>query len=185
MNSTAAQASTAPRLIEVKLGAIEQLFNSMDPSPFHERDLDHDAEQFIVSWAQEFPSHSALRLVVHLERAPEAVADPQALIAESVKHYFHYRAEMTRREFRLLMKEGRVALAIGLAFLMVCELAAQSLPATHGTWSGMVRQGLTIIGWVAMWRPLEIYLYRWWPVRRLERVYRNLSQMQVEVRQKS
>jgi len=48
----------------------------------------------------------------------------------------------------------------------------------------MVRQGLTIIGWVAMWRPLEIYLYRWWPVRRLERVYRNLSQMQVEVCQK-
>ena len=79
MNSTASP-SASPRLIEVKLGGIEQLFNSMDPSPFHERDLDHDAEQFILSWAQEFPSHSALRLVVHLERAPEAVADPQALI---------------------------------------------------------------------------------------------------------
>jgi len=122
--------------------------------------------------------------VVHLERAPQGVADPQALIAESVKRYFHYRAEMNRREFRLLMKEGRAALAIGLAFLVACELAAQALPAAHGTWSGMVRQGLTIIGWVAMWRPLEIYLYRWWPVRRLERVYRNLSHMQVEVCQK-
>lgn len=184
MNSSATPASIAPHLIEVKLGAIEQLFNSMDPSPFHERDLDREAEQFIVSWAQEFPSRAALRLVVHLERAPQGVADPQALIAESVKHYFHYRAEMNRREFRLLMKEGRAALAIGLAFLVACELAAQALPAAHGTWSGMVRQGLTIIGWVAMWRPLEIYLYRWWPVRRLERVYRNLSHMQVEVCQK-
>ena len=183
MNSTASP-SASPRLIEVKLGAIEQLFNSMDPSPFHERDLDHDAEQFILSWAQEFPSRAALRLVVYLDRAPDGVSDPQALIAESVKHYFHYRAEMTRREFRLLMMEGRVALAIGLAFLIVCELVAQSLPSAHGTWSGMVRQGLTIIGWVAMWRPLEIYLYRWWPVRRLECVYRNLSLMQVEVCQK-
>jgi hypothetical protein len=41
--------------IEVFVDRIEQLFNSMDPSPFQERDLDDDAEEFIVSWAQEFP----------------------------------------------------------------------------------------------------------------------------------
>jgi hypothetical protein len=34
--------------IEVFVDRIEQLFNSMDPSPFHERDLDDDAEEFIV-----------------------------------------------------------------------------------------------------------------------------------------
>jgi hypothetical protein len=33
-----------PRLIEVKVQTLHQLFNSMDPSPFHERDLDRDAE---------------------------------------------------------------------------------------------------------------------------------------------
>ena len=46
----------------------------------------------------------------------------------------------------------------------------------------MLRQGLTIIGWVAMWKPLEIYLYRWWPVRRLIRAYEKLSAMDVEVK---
>ena len=35
--------------IEIYLDRIEQLFNSMDPSPFHEKDLDRDAEEFIVS----------------------------------------------------------------------------------------------------------------------------------------
>jgi hypothetical protein len=39
-------------LIELKLSGLNQLFNSMDPSPFHERDLDHDAEEFIVSWKE-------------------------------------------------------------------------------------------------------------------------------------
>jgi hypothetical protein len=43
----------APHRIEIFVDKIEQLFNSMDPSPFHEKDLDHDAEEFIVSWAQE------------------------------------------------------------------------------------------------------------------------------------
>ncbi|MDQ3258423.1 MAG: hypothetical protein M3R15_31815 [Acidobacteriota bacterium] len=42
---------TAPRhSIEIYVDRIEQLFNSMDPSPFHEKDLDRDAEEFIVSW---------------------------------------------------------------------------------------------------------------------------------------
>ncbi len=69
-----------PHLIEVKVNEIHQLFNSMDPSPFHERDLDHDAEQFIVSWAQEWHHREPLKLVIHLARQPEGIADPRALV---------------------------------------------------------------------------------------------------------
>jgi len=182
MSPTENSQAAPSHLIEVKVAEIHQLFNSMDPSPFHERDLDDDAEQYIVSWAQEYQGRAALKLLVHLGRMPEGVADPQAMIEQSVRHYFDYRADMIRREFRQLMKEGRTALVIGVAFLAACELVAQSLPATQDTWHGLLRQGLAIAGWVAMWRPLEIYLYRWWPVLRLERVYRRLSAMVVEVR---
>lgn len=182
MSSSASAPRTPHYLIELKVTELSQLFNSMDPSPFHERDLDHNAEQFILSWAQEYPRRAALKLLVHLGRIPDGIADPQAMIGESVRHYFEYRADMVRRELRQLLKEGRIALVIGIAFLALCELLAQVLPATQDTWHGMLRQGLTIIGWVAMWRPLEIYLYRWWPVLRLEQAYRNLSSMQVEVR---
>jgi hypothetical protein len=34
---------------------------------------------------------------------------------------------------------------------------------------------------VAMWRPMQIYLYDWWPVRRRSRIHRKLSLMPVEV----
>lgn len=39
--------------ISLRLRELNQLFNSMDPSPFNDRDLDHDAEEFIVSSARE------------------------------------------------------------------------------------------------------------------------------------
>jgi hypothetical protein len=42
------------RRIEIYLENLEQFFNSMDPSPFHEKDLDDNAEEFIISWAEEF-----------------------------------------------------------------------------------------------------------------------------------
>ena len=52
--------------IEINLNRLSQLFNSLDPSPFHERDLDQDAEDYIVGSAEEAPRQHPLRLVIHL-----------------------------------------------------------------------------------------------------------------------
>jgi len=101
--------------IEVFVDRIEQLFNSMDPSPFHERDLDHDAEEFIVSWAQEFPRRDPVSLVIHVNQLPEQ-RDAHQLLETAVHHYFAYRAKLNRLEFRHLLKEGRTSLIIGLLF---------------------------------------------------------------------
>ena len=169
-------------LIEVKLTELNQLFNSMDPSPFHERDLDHDAEAFIVSWALEHPKQHELKLVVHLARRPEGIADPQRLTQESIEHYFEYRAQMILRDLKRLMREGRISLLIGLLFLIACQITATLLPPSAVHWQAVVREGLTIIGWVAMWKPLDIYLYRWWPLLALRHLYQKLAQMPVEVR---
>lgn len=171
-----------PHLIEVKVNEIHQLFNSMDPSPFHERDLDHDAEQFIVSWAQERHKQEPLKIVIHLANKPEGVADPQALVAESIHHYFAYRADMTLRELKQLMREGRTSLLIGLVFLAACVVLVRILATGHQPWQSFLREGLTISGWVAMWKPLDIYLYRWWPLLNLKRLHEKISKADVDVR---
>ncbi len=171
----------ATQLIEVKVQNVHQLFNSMDPSPFHERDLDHDAEQFIVSWAQEHAMRTPLRLVIHLGQPP-GTSGPQEDVAASIHHYFAYRAELNQRDFRQLMRDGWTSLLIGLAFLTVCMVIAQTLTLYMGRWHPLMEEGLTIIGWVAMWRSLDIYLFRWWPVRHLGRIYRKLSEIPVELR---
>jgi hypothetical protein len=172
-------------IIEVKLKGILQLFNSMDPSPFTERDLDADAEEFIVGWAMEYPRLTPLRLVIHIS----AVLDPsesEDSVRLAINHYFAYRADVIGREFRLLMRQGRLSLLIGILFLSAC-LAAARLIGAHwdGTVGSLLRESLTIGGWVAMWRPLEIYLYGWWPLLRRRRVYERLSRMTVEIRQAS
>ncbi len=167
-----------PALIEVKLTELAQLFNSMDPSPFHERDLDHDAEEFIVSWAQEHPCDDDLQLIIHLTNPSAETTKVQ----DSVRHYFNYRSDMLWREFRQLMKEGRSSLLIGLTFMAACEFAALVVLQGDTTWKAMIREGLTILGWVAMWRPLEIYLYRWWPLLGKRRLYQRLARMTVKIK---
>ena len=114
----------APHRIEIFVDRIEQLFNSMDPSPFHEKDLDHDAEEFIVSWAKEYPRSDPLTLIVHVNQAAEA-AGSQELVEKAVRNYFAYRGKLNRMEFKHLLKQGRTSLVIGLLFLAACLLISE------------------------------------------------------------
>ncbi len=112
----------------------------MDPSPFHERDLDDDAEEFIVGWAREFPRRDPISLVVHVNQLP-AHGDPQHLLEAAVHNYFAYRAKLNRLEFRYLLKQGRISLMIGLAFLAACMLMSQLLRQRAGTLPIVLREG--------------------------------------------
>ena len=79
-------------LIEIRLGAVQQLFNSFDPSPFHEKDLDADAEDYIVGAVRELPLKTPLKLGL-LPAGDELAAPAIATLAESIHHYFDYRRE--------------------------------------------------------------------------------------------
>jgi hypothetical protein len=166
--------------IRLKLREMSQLFNSMDPSPFIEKDLDDDAEEFILGWAQEFPPRAPIKLRIYLEQWPPE--DPNDLIKTAVHNHFTHRAEITDLEFKRLLKQGRTSLIIGLLFLAACLLLSRALVGQDmGTWAIVIRESLTIAGWVAMWRPMQIYLYDWWPLRRRSRVFLKLSHMPIEV----
>lgn len=171
-----------PQLIEISLRSLSQLFNSMDPSPFHEKDLDQDAEDFMVGWALEHPVDAPLKLVLHLQEWPPE--DPQPRVSEAIHHYFEYRARLVDMEFHQLMQIGRTSLIIGLAFLISCLLVSEWLRVYTGVLPTLVREGFTIAGWVAMWRPMQLYLYDWWPLRRRAHIYRKMSRMPVQVKQK-
>ena len=171
----------APHRIEIKLHDLNQLFNTMDPSPFLEKDLDDDAEEFIVNWVREFPLQDPVVLTVHVSQSDQ-VRMPDELIEKAIQNYFRYRAKLSFMELRQLLREGRITLVIGLAFLTFC-LAVAGLLRGNGeqTFRDVAQEGLTIVGWVAMWRPLEIYLYDWWPVLRRSKVYEKLGEMKVEI----
>jgi hypothetical protein len=173
-------ADQKPHLIELKLHDINQLFNSMDPAPFYRKDLDQDAEEFIVSWAEEYPSQAPVMLRVYLEQWPSE--DPAKVIKGAIQNYFTYRAGLNNMEFHRLMRIGQQSLIIGLVFLALCLFISNVLvPKTAFAVYDFLREGFTIAGWVAMWRPMEVYLYDWWPIKRRGRIYTKLSQSPVEV----
>lgn len=168
--------------IELNLRDINQLFNTIDPSPFPDRDLDRGAEDFIVSWAQEFPINEPVELIVYLKSLPQGNR-AGGLVEKAIHNYFSYRARLNHLEFKRLMKQGRKSLMVGLSFLGLCLFITEILlPKGSGILPDFIQQGLTIAGWVAMWRPMEIYLYDWWPLRLRGKIFTKLSKMPVHVR---
>lgn len=170
-------------VIEVHVAELKQLFNSIDPSPFRHRDLDPKAEEFIVGWAKDLPRDVPLALVVDLDR-PAGLPDEATVLRDAIHEFFLQRGVAFRQRLRDLLRVGRTSLLIGLVVLTGAIALGDFLGTLmKGSRIGEIfRESLTIGGWVSMWRPLEIFLYDWWPIRNEARLSDRLAVMPVRIR---
>lgn len=168
-------------LIEIKLNQLQQVFNSLDPSPFLDRDLDDNAENYIINSVDEFPLNTPLKLVFYLPSNEQNTA--RHLLPSALHNYFDYRQQGEQRKLRTIWRQGRISLLIGLSFLFVC-LSLSELISRFGTdtFIHFLEEGLLISGWVALWRPLEIFLYEWWPVSHQQKIFAKLAYIPIEIR---
>ena len=109
--------------VQISLRDLSQLFNSLDPAPFHEKDLDRNAEEYIESWVSEFPRTDAVSLDVYLQQWPDA-PDAEKVAEKAIHNFFAYKVQLNRMEFSRLMKQGRSSLLIGFLFLSACLLGS-------------------------------------------------------------
>ncbi|WBS03066.1 hypothetical protein OU994_01785 [Pseudoduganella sp. SL102] len=167
--------------LELRVRELSQLFNSLDPTPFLNRDLDRSCEAYIENWALPLPFDSRLQLVIHVEQ-PVSAAEAGELLADAIHNHYGYKIELVRGELGQLLSQGRASLAIGLVFVAACLTAGELISgAFPGHAAKIARESLTIIGWVAMWRPVQIFLYDWWPLKRRIRTLENLRFARVSV----
>ena len=168
-------------LIEVHVSELKQLFNAIDPSPFRERDLDPNAEQFITDWAQEASPSATFGLAVYLDR-PAGMPNEANELREAIHEFFRHRARLSRHQLRELFRRGRTSLAIGVCTLGVSVAGGDLVGSSFSTHLAQIlEESLLIGGWVAMWRPMEIFLYDWWPIRAAATLAERLSVMPVRI----
>ncbi len=169
-------------LIEVHVSDLKQLFNSLDPTPFQERDIDPQAEKFILAWARDAPKKVPLGLLVHVDEKA-ASDDAETIVHAAVRDHFKRRAKTHRLKLRDLFKLGRRSLVIGLMFLAACFALGDAIRLwlPDNRVSEFARETLLIAGWVALWKPIDVFLYEWWPIRVEAVLSDRLSEMVVRV----
>jgi hypothetical protein len=162
--------------LTIRARTISQLFETLDPSPFRERDIDPHVEEFVVGWVREFPRRAPFIILVQLPR--EEADKPEAKrIGEAFANYFSDRARAASRDLNELFRVGWRSLIIGLAVLIVCLVLSQVVTKiiANQMAAQILEDSLIIVGWVANWRPIEIYLYDWLPIRRRILLFRRIA----------
>ncbi len=165
--------------VSIHVRDIAQLFQSLDPSPFWDRDLDPQAAQFIEEEYSDKLSARSWHLHVHAQVGAPAEADLQA----AIEHYYERMAHSARRRARDEIRSAQIALLGGL-FIFLVSMSARSVlsSAFSGGMPRMLDEGLIVLAWLALWRPAETILYGWMPLYRERRLYERLAAIRVYVR---
>ena len=142
-------------VIDIRIQTLEQLFDSLDPSPVHDKALHRDAEAYLIECAGEFAAHESLELRLH---GPPELAARLPEITRAIHAHFQLAHARAERQLRWRMRLGRVALAVGLLVLAGTLLLRRTL-LEQGTYAELLGESLLVLGWVALWRPTELLLF--------------------------
>ena len=173
------------REITVRLDHPSQLFTTTSGDPF-------SGEPFLVSgmdWILDELSPHALGWRARTKTTivlPKGSLDPSLAnkTRVAVKRYCQFKVRQNQHALVALRWQGVKALQMGIVFLAGCLFLSAFLSGTAlvpGFLGTLFSNGLEIAGWVSLWRPIEIFLYEWWPYWRENQLYTHVMNMQIVV----
>lgn len=160
--------------IELRIRRLEQLFDSLDPAPFHAKALDRNADAYLLESAGEHGARQPLIIAIH---APPAVEDHLADITSAIHTHFSLAHQQAERRHRHRRRIGRIALSMGLATLAAVLLLRHWVESIGGPIGEVLAEGLLILAWVALWRPIETIGFDSWESREERRLLSMLSRV--------
>jgi hypothetical protein len=166
---------------EIKLNLLN--IHELLRSPFsltRKRILNNDAEEFIVEEAEALPRKGAINMKIHLALSEAKHKDD---IATAIHGHFCYRREQSQKKYKRILQYGWRTFFIALGLLAVIysltEFAIWFVPDNRLVL--FIRESFIILGWVALWRPMELLLYDWYPIKREINLFHRLEQSNVQV----
>lgn len=153
------------------------MFNSLDPAPFWDRDLDRAAAGFIEDEFRDKQSAERWLLHVHVHEGDASAAHLQ----QAIESYYGRMANSARLALHEHLRLGQVALVGGFAIFLLSMGARSILGHLLGRLPAVLDEGLIVLAWLALWRPAEALIYGWAPFYRNRRLFERLAGIKVVV----
>ncbi len=182
--------SVAPRyrvheglhIIDLQATSEADLFEAWDPSPVEQRRLHSDLVRYLTEAVEEVGLDKSVQFNLYLHDVSDV--RPAQLI-HAMQHHFAQLAKHARAQLRRAIKQGHVVLALGVfTGLLLLRVLTKVQDEPSSSWHAMLQEGLTVLVWVALWRPIEIALFEWWPLLQRTRLYRKLASSQITIHHK-
>jgi len=158
---------------------INELLNSPG-AVFRKRTLNSDTEEFIVEEAEGLSRSSIFKMIIHLKISEEKYKEE---IAPAIHRHFCYRKEQSQKIFKRTLNYGWRNLMIAIVLLgviyTILEISIHIAP-NNGVVK-FIRESFVILGWVVVWRPMELLLYDWYPIKRDIKIFSKLEKCSIQI----
>ena len=162
--------------IELRIQKLEQLFDTLDPAPFHDKALDRNVDAYLIESAAEYSVGTPLKVVIY---APAELAVQISDIERAIHAHFALATQQAERRHRRRRGVGRLALFAGLAILVLALSLRSWLKSVSNPFAEAFSEGLMILAWVALWRPIETIGFDSWEAMQQRRLLAKLAQVPV------
>jgi len=99
-------------ILEVKVRSVGQLFDSRDPAPFRDRDLDDDFTDYIVSSVEEMNHKVPFEMKIYITESPADMTAETIIL--SIQDYFNYQIELQKIKFSKILSTARLFLLLAV-----------------------------------------------------------------------
>jgi hypothetical protein len=168
-------------VIEMRIDSLQQLFDKRDPNPFRSKDLDEDVEEYILTCADEIGKKKLGKFrLLTLDPLNHQII---GTVKNAIYDYFHYRSAMTAKKINFTLKTGLKSLLIGSIFLTIAITFSFYVTKNmiDGYFRLYIKESLMLLGWVSMWKPVNIFLYEWWPLKEKKSLYEKLTTIEIDI----
>lgn len=170
--------------IKMSLHSGSSVWRPADDGPGGIWALDDAIGQFLIDRISVLPRGARVRLIVSLSPdEPSKTPNLSAAIRTAIRTDFARRREAAEYQLLRTRRTGWMTLLVGSLVLLVLVSLVEAIHqwATPGRVATMLQEGLTIVAWVALWRPAELLLYDQWPIRRDIALFRRVECAEVRV----
>ena len=154
---------TGSVIIDIYIGCSDEFYNRFDASPDHEREISDEVLTYIRHSVEDMSpdERKKARISVYLEKDLYERECRDHCMVRALRGCFANRLDAEKRKYRHALIKGRRMFLRGMIFLIVCLVACSAYlrVTTKSDLNDALSQSFVIIGWVALWRPIEFYLY--------------------------
>lgn len=144
--------------IFIRLRDPDDFYNRLDPAPEHERTLSDDVEAYLFNELAHIASQARIGVTFVVSGVSLYTAE---LMRKAFENHFKIRAEeqlIKNRKSRNHWLVTLIGSLLALAFFLFLAHVFRANAAGH-PFFGILSEGFSIIGWVALWEPATYFLY--------------------------
>lgn len=146
--------------ISIHIDSPSDFFNDFDCSEIEHRELSQDLEDYLVGKVDKIDHLVNLKITVNIENSDQIISNEN--LKKAIENHFEFKTIEQFKENHKLHKKWLRNFIVGLFFLGFCLLLSQIFHMPYFEDKpvfAVLRESLSIIGWVAIWEPTGYFLF--------------------------